>query len=261
MISLSAEAIIKAQARKILKNNFTGAVIALLILLVPYYIIDGTTTALSCAMMMWIPDRALAETILYISGYSFEFIAGFLFSPLINGYVRAYYRTAKNGSMDMKDVFYYFGSGHYIDALSLNIRLFIRMLLPIVILFSPLIIFDIFTVNYTEDFIGTILYNDFRFLLSVLSTTTTILYSLRYYTVFTLSSDHPEFSPKEVFQTSKQIMKHHTGSAAKLIFSFIPWLLLCLTVLPMLYVIPYLTMSKCVSAKWMTEAAMEENER
>ena len=54
-------------------------------------------------------------------------------------------------------------------------------------------------------------------------------------------------------------MKNRTGSAAKLIFSFTPWILLCLLILPMLYVIPYMTQSLCVSAKWMTKAALEEN--
>ena len=85
------------------------------------------------------------------------------------------------------------------------------------------------------------------------------MYSLRYFTVFTVSADNPDFSPKQVFQYNKYIMKNRTGSAAKLIFSFTPWILLCLLILPMLYVIPYMTQSLCVSAKWMTKAALEEN--
>lgn len=260
MILLSAEAIIKEQARKILKQNFVSAIIVLAVVLLPFYIIDGITTALSCAFITWVPNEALANTLIYVIGYSAEFVLGFLFSPVINGYVRAYYRAAQTGKLEVRDAFFYFTSGRYIDALSLNIRLFLRMLLPIILLFSPVIIFDVFTMNYAKDFMNSVLYYDARFLLSVLSTTTTVLYSLRYYTVFTVSSDHPEFSPREVFEQNKRIMKNRTGNAAKLIFSFVPWMLLCLTVLPMLYVIPYMTQSLCVSAKWMTKTAMEENE-
>ena len=54
-------------------------------------------------------------------------------------------------------------------------------------------------------------------------------------------------------------MKQRTGDVAKLIFSFTPWMLLGLLVLPLLYVIPYITQSLCVSAKWLTKSALESN--
>ena len=182
-------------------------------------------------------------------------------SPLINGYVRAHYRAAYTKSIDIKDSFFYaVGSGHYFDALSLNIRLFFRMLIPIVILFSPVIVFDVFSATQYEGFTETVLHHDLRFIFCVLSTTTTMLYALRYFTVFTVSADNPQFTTKQVFQYNKKIMEDKTYSAAKLVFSFVPWLLLCLLILPMLYVIPYMTQSLCVSAKWMTKTTLEENE-
>ena len=106
---LSAEAIIKQQARGILKHNFVRAIIALLILLLPFYIIDGATTALSYAVISLVSDESLAEILVYSIGYPVEIIAFFLFSPVINGYIRAYYRAAYSGSIDPRDVFYCFG--------------------------------------------------------------------------------------------------------------------------------------------------------
>lgn len=257
---MSAEAIIKKQARDILKNNFVKAIATLAIVLLPYGIIDGTTTVISCLIPQFVSDEQAATVLVYSIGYPVEIIMGLLFSPIINGYIRAFYKAAYTESIDMKDVFYYFNRGNYTDALGLNLRVCIRMLLPILIFYLPLIIYETLSVNMESEFYGSMLYHDFYFILSVLSTITTVLYSLRYFTVYTVATDNPQFTPKQVFQYNHYIMKHRTGNAAKLIFSFTPWLLLCLLILPMLYVIPYMTQSLCVSAKWMTKAALEENE-
>lgn len=254
---MSAEAIIKSQARSILKQNFVKAIIALLILLLPYYIIDGATTVLSYTVMDLVSDESLAGTLIYSIGYPVEITAFFLFSPVINGYIRAFYRASYSNCIDLSDVFYCFSRGRYGKALRLNLSVFLRMLLPLMLLYAPLIIYEIVAFNIEGDFYGSVLYHNFYFLFSVLSTTAAVLYSLRYYTVFTVSADNPQFSTKQVFAYNKYIMQYRTASAAKLIFSFVPWMLLCLLVLPMLYVIPYITMSLCVSAKWMTKASLE----
>ena len=67
-----------------------------------------------------------------------------------------------------------------------------------------------------------------------------------------------QLSNKELFALAKKTMKGRTGDAAKLIFSYTPWMLLCLTVLPVFYVVPYMTQGLCIGAKWMTRAAFEE---
>lgn len=255
---MSAEAIIKSQARSILKPNFTKAIIALAIVLLPLYIIDGTTTAISFTVMGLVSDKTLAEILVYSIGYPVEIIMFFLYSPVINGYVRAFYRAAYSNDLDLRDVFFCFGSGQYGRTLRLNLSIFLRMLIPILLFYAPLVVYEIVSVNLSGEFYGSVLYHDFYFFLSVLSTTGIVLYSLRYYTVFTVSADNPQFTPKQVFAYNKYIMHNRTSSAAKLILSFIPWLLLCLLVLPMLYVIPYITQSLCVSAKWMTKASLEE---
>lgn len=257
---MNAEAIVKSQARGILKKNYVKAIIALAIVCVTYYINDGSTTVISCLVPQFVKDEQLCTTIIYSVGYPVEFIMGFLFSPIFNGFVRAFYKAAYTETIDLKDVFYYFSSGRYGNALGLNIRVIIRMLLPVLILFSPLIAYEVLVSVFSPEFRDNFLYADFHFILALLSSITTTLYALRYFTVFTVSADNPQFTPKQVFQYNRYIMKNRTVSAAKLVFSFTPWLLLCLLVLPMLYVIPYMTMSLCVSAKWMTKAALEENE-
>ena len=127
---MSAEAIIKSQARGILKQNYVRAIMALLIICIPFAIIDGTTTVISCLVPQFVTDEMTSMILVYSIGYPVEVILGLLFSPIINGYIRAFYKAAYTEKIDMKDVFFYFGSGHYIDALGLNVRLILRMLLP-----------------------------------------------------------------------------------------------------------------------------------
>ncbi len=256
---MSAEAIIKGQARDALKHNYIQAISVMLITLLPFYIINGTTTALSIALSKVIGSETLASFLIFTLGYAITVIGNYLFSPLLNGFVRAYYKAADGNEMQVSNAFQYFQKGRYSAALRLNLSLFLRMLLPTALFYLPLIIFEIISVNAIPNFCGTVLYNDVYFLLAVLSTTLTVLYALRYLTVMTISADFEYMTTKQVFDYNKYIMKHRSGNAAKLIFSFVPWLLLCLLVLPMLYVIPYLSMSLCISAKWMIKAAFEVN--
>lgn len=260
MSQLSAETVIKQQARDALKHNYPMAIIALVIALLPVYLIDGATTVISCALMKTVTNNDNMQMLLiYGIGYPVEFILGFLFSPVINGYIRVYYRNAYTKQMDLKDLFYYFEGDRYIKTLGLNIRFILRMLIPIILLYLPLIAYEVICSYIGGDFYGSLVYRDFFFILAVLSTVSVTLYSLKYFTVFTVCVDNEDLTPDQVFTYSKYIMKTKTGNAAKLIFSFTPWLLLCLLILPMLYVIPYMTQSLCIAAKWMTKAAIEVN--
>ncbi len=94
------------------------------------------------------------------------------------------------------------------------------------------------------------------FILTVLSSLAMILYTIRYFAIYAVSIDIEPDNTGDDFRINKQIMRGRTGICAKLIFSFTPWILLCLTVLPMLYVIPYITESLCISVKWIKEAAL-----
>ena len=249
--------LVKSRARKILKNNYVKALTAMLIALLPLYMIDGATSVLSYSVISLVSDKELSKLLVYGIGYPLELLAGFFLSPVLNGYIRAYYRTIRTGSMELRDVFRYFSRDRYRETLRLNLSFVLRMLLPALLLYLPLTVYEIICLNMGEGFYGTQLYRSFYFILAVLSTVSTTLYSLRYFTVFTLRTEQEQLSVKELFSYSKYIMKHQTGAAAKLIFSFTPWLLLCLLILPMLYVIPYMTQSLCIAADWMTKASFD----
>ena len=156
-----------------------------------------------------------------------------------------------NNAFDIRDMFYYFQTGNYGKALSVNIRFFLRMLLPALIAFSPVIAYDIICTVNEYDFP---LMSLFAFILSLLSVLITVLWSFRYFLVYIYAIDFEYLSAGELFKCSKQMMRGKTGMTAKLFFSFAPWLLLSLTILPILYTAPYLTQAMCISAKWIARS-------
>lgn len=259
MIALSPQAAVKAQARSALKHKYASAVIALLIALVPLFLIDTAVIGLVGVINLITSNRETQAVLFTAIAYPVALMAGVLLSPFLNGFVRVYYRNALSGEMDLNDLFYYFGKYRYSRTLLLNLSFALRLLLPGLCFFLPVVFYAVICYQLNNGFYGSVLYDDFYFILTVMSTTVLTLYSLKYFTVLTLYVEDGEQRNKEIFRASKYIMSGQAGNAAKLIFSYTPWILLCLTVLPMLYVIPYMTQGLCIGAKWMTRAAYEES--
>ena len=255
---MSPQKIIRAQAREALKNNYVKAAAAFAIGLLPLYIIEGAVTVLACALNLIITDNDYLTGLLYmLFGIPIEIVAAVLLSPLLNGFIRMFYRNAMYSQMDINDLFYYFEKGRYSRTLKLDLSFLLRMFLPFVLFFAPVFVYAGLCSGLNNDFTGTALYSDFYFILVVMSAIVTVLYSLKYFTVFTLYVDNEWMSSRDLFRFSKLIMRGRTGSAAKLIFSYTPWMLLCLTILPLIYVVPYMTQGLTIGAKWMTAAAYE----
>lgn len=259
MIALSPQAIVRAQARKALQHKYAKAVAALVTALLPVFLIDTATVVLICVFSILWTDSDLAGILSFAVLIPVQVILGVLLSPFINGYIRVYYRNALTDEMDFKDLWYYFDRERYSHTLQLNLSFILRLVLPGFLFYLPLIIYEVVSLNMKNNFYGSMLYNDFYFLLAVMSTVILTLYSLKYFTVFTLHIENEDLSIGELFQSSRRIMSSQSADAAKLIFSYTPWMLLCLTILPMLYVVPYMTQGLCIGAKWMTRAAKEES--
>lgn len=70
-----------------------------------------------------------------------------------------------------------------------------------------------------------------------------IIISLMFSQAFYILRDHPDMSGIDALMASKDMMYGHKMDLFKLWLSFIPWFLLCVLVIPALYVIPYFTAS------------------
>lgn len=248
---LSAEKTIRNQARATLRGGWMKAIAALLILFAGAAFVDCVISLLSFLFNHENQTELWLDVLNYSVTPVVGFITAFLISPLFNGYIRVFYRAAENNSYDISDMFYYFQKGHYGKALSININLVLRMILPTIIAFSPVIIYIIICEVNEYDFPAM---SFFLFILSVLSTLITVLWSFKYFLVYIYAVDFEYLSARELFKFSKEMMRGKTGMAAKLLFSFFPWLLLSLTILPILYTAPYITQAMCISAKWIARS-------
>ena len=232
--------------------------IAFITILIPVFLIETAVGGVVSIVSLLATDIKLLSILVISIVYPLVITAGVLLSPFINGYIRVYYRNAFTSEMDLNDLFYYFERDRYSRTLQLNLSYLLRMLLPAVLFYLPVVVYATVSYLMNNDFFGSVLYYDFFFILTVLSTIILTIYSLKYFTVFTLYVENGELSNREIFHASKEIMADQSGKAAKLVFSYMPWMLLCLTILPMLYVVPYMTQGLCIGAKWMTRAAYEE---
>ena len=249
---MSPSAIVRAQARLTLKGNYVAAVAAFAILLLPVYINQGLSYVIGAFLMAAFSDAVLIGALGIIILTPLSIIVGVLLSPLFNGYIRLFYQAALTKQFDMKALFYYFQKGKYQKTLLLNLSFLVRIMLPAILCFLPLFLYEILCYSFFQGFTETVLFKDFSFILSILSMILLILYAMKYFVLFTLYCTDEDEDIRELFIRSKRIMKHQKSAATSLFFSFTPWMLLCILILPALYVVPYMTQSLCIGAKWMT---------
>lgn len=252
MSGLSPSAVVRSQARKTLKGNYVAAVASFVILLLPIFIIEGLVSVIDGLLSLITQDPNMLGVLEIVTLTPITILLVVLFSPLFNGFVRLFYEASFTREFNMNNLFYYFGSGKYHRALHLNLSFAIRLMFPAVLFYLPLFAYYIFCFAYMDSFVGTMLYKDFEFILMIMSSILLIIYSLKYFLVLTMFCNDDSIEARDLFRMSKEIMRDQKGSATKLFFSFTPWMLLCLLILPALYVVPYMTQSLCIGAKWMT---------
>lgn len=256
---MSPQATVRAQARDALHHRYAAALLGFVVLILVFSAVEGFVSALTYLSMALVGDSDVQKMIDLLFIFPVLITAIVLVSPVMNGYIRLFYRNALTDHMDPSDLYYYFRRGYYTRALRLNLSFILRLLLPAFLSFLPVLIYNIVVHSIADDFTATATHRVFFFILCVLSTVILTLWSLRYFTVFTLLVENEEFSNGELFILSRRIMRGHAMEAAKLVFSYTPWMLVCMTVLPLLYVVPYMTQGLCIGAKWMTRAAYEVN--
>ncbi len=252
MKSVSPSKIVRNQARQTLKGHYVAAVASTFVLLLPVYLLIGITYIANGILLLLTKDMFLIGVLKIVILTPLNIVIAVLLSPLFNGFVRVFWQASLNGEFRFDAMFYYFEKGKYQKTLLLNLSFLIRIMLPALLFFLPLFLYYLFCFGLMPEFVGSVLYKDFAFITAVMCSILLILYSLKYFLVFTMYCADDDADVKGLFRESKSVMAEQKHSAAQLIFSFTPWLLLCLLILPALYVIPYMTQSLCIGAKWMT---------
>ena len=249
---MSAEKILKAQARDKLKyGGWAKALFALAILVIVFMIIESLAYIPYYFVDILKPDSTI-EFIIEVAGGTIATIVALLLSPFVLGFFRMFYSDDRDYSLN--DVMYYFSSGkHYAKAISFVLTFIVKM-------FIPTLLYSLFPItHYVAHYlildgqpmdIGA--KSSFIFLI-IIAVLFTLRHSIRYFVSILLLCENECEKTSYYFTTSKEIMRHHEKDVVKLILSFFWWILSSITGLPALYVIPYISQAMCLSGKWLTQ--------
>lgn len=100
---------------------------------------------------------------------------------------------------------------------------------------------EAFKNNYGKKVALTFLRGLFTFLLCLLWIIPGIIYFYSTYFAYQIMADNPEISPMQALKLSRKMVRGNRTELFVLNLSFIPWLLLCIFVFPLIYVIPYIS--------------------
>lgn len=184
-------------------------------------------------------------------------------SPIYMGFVKMCTEIAQGGNPPLFTVFTYFTSFRlYKRALHYAIALLARYIgwgivstLPAYILVALLQLLLKPQVNMW----GGVGINSLCVLLGIAAMVLWVLLTRKYYMAsYLFVNDVYEGSPIVCIKRSAEIMKNRRVQAAKLTLSFLPWILFCFFVLPVIYVLPYYKTACSVSAKWIDELHREK---
>ena len=95
--------------------------------------------------------------------------------------------------------------------------------------------------NFLNTFLAGVLRTVFVWLWTLLLIVPGIVAALGYSQVFYILNDQPELEAMEALRASKELMDGHKLEYFLLQLSFLPWMLLCVFILPMFYVVPYIS--------------------
>lgn len=266
---MNPEKTIRDQAKCILRNNnrFTAVCVFMTFLVALLFVIY---TASAIDTLVAFVSEQLSNGLQNLFGLSSLFdleaddssgsvallliIAGLIFiSPLLTGMIRYFYKLAKNGEADYSETFYYFGK-KYFRALSVNLSILARVFWRVILCMLPSSI--LFTItNVTE------LANDMPVLAAIINLLgasaffggilLSFKFSVKYFLCIFLFIEDENASIRDIIMRSASSMTRFAGSVNKLFFSLSGWIILCVLVIPMIFVLPYILLCMSVSAKWI----------
>lgn len=241
----ASSSVVKLTARTALKNNWLKAIAACMTVISAFIIISGIASLTS-----------------YVGGNTFAYICEailcfLLLFPLTHGLVRFFWRLLFGADDRPLAVFYFFsGKAEYMRAMRLITGLCLRLAFFAIILFIPAKIVDIFGSAKVYDLLDIpipLWTSNLYYLSLFLKTVATVLLffiMLRYYAAPILSVADEEMDASEAIHMSCVIYKRTMLDFIYLFFSFAGWLLLSLTVIPLVFTMPYFIAGVCVHTRF-----------
>lgn len=181
-------------------------------------------------------------------------------SPLSQGNRRWFYRRTGGEQEPVSTVFHSFEtSKQYFRTLGLYFQIGLRMFLWLLLISVPMIVLGIFAIFY-QGFAGGEITKTASAIFMILTVVWTILVlivsviiSLRYFLAPYVLAEHPEQKASQCIKDGVQMMKGHKAKLFVFMLSFIGWELLCVFIIPIFYVLPYMNASYAMYARYLIQ--------
>ncbi|MDF2566774.1 MAG: hypothetical protein K0R90_230 [Oscillospiraceae bacterium] len=192
-------------------------------------------------------------------------VAWFLImSPFFVGIIKFFYDIIQGDQAKVCTIFKFFSPKLFLKTIYFKINIFIRLFFWAIAINVPAIL-SFMAVRFAFDsnggyFDATILFLTLLMLGLILVCGLILFYvSLRYFLADYLFIEDPGQKIHKIIKTSVVAMKQNKAEIFKLCFSFVIWYLLCLLVLPVIFVASYVLSSASIYAKkYIDDAKMQE---
>ncbi|MBR2716062.1 MAG: DUF975 family protein [Ruminococcus sp.] len=254
---MSAEKVIRYQSRQKLKMyGYTKPLFSLGIIFVFVLLVD-CVSIIEPILLGFLDTSKSTEFAIKIACRSLSVISAFLLSPVLLGFVKM--MCIDSHEYDIKDLLYFFkGFKTYLKSLAFISGFILRIVIPAVLSFSFFIIQLLVENLWFTELKDNIALDISLVLFFIIGVLLTLRFSIKYFLAFLLLCKDKSKPISYYFSTSKKLMKSNSKNVVKLSNSFTGWILLCITVLPALYVIPYYTQAMCICGKWLIELSGNE---
>jgi len=188
----------------------------------------------------------------------------FVMTPLQQGCARWFYRRTGGEQEPVSGVFLYFETAKsYFRSLGLNFQIGLRVFLWLLLPALPMAATIVFVVFYKHQLGGNLPNAVFAVVVilmviwAVLLVILSILISLRYFLAPYLLAEHPEQKASQCIKSGVRLVKGHKAELFGFILSFIGWGLLCIFIIPIFYVMPYMQSSYAMYARYLIQLGEE----
>ncbi len=247
---------IKSQSGNALKDNRIAATAGFLLLAAAISFVYIVFLIIGTAGDIWEENGAVkaGNDIYFMIMMCICVLTAIAVSPFKNGFMKLCYNIAKGNKGDVSDMFYFFKRNKYLNTIEFNLILTLKILLRIAIGLIPYFAVKVLTYFFSVQLLTTVTANDiFEIISAVLFVLGCIAGLILSVKLFADEFAYIEYEDnfETVFKASKTIKKKYSKSYYALFFSFVPWVLLSLLVIPAIYVLPYLTTAFANSSKWL----------
>ncbi len=247
---------LKSQSRNALKDNRVAATAGVLLFAAAISFVYIVFLIMGTAGDIWDENGALkaGNDIFITVMMCICVLTAVAVSPFKNGFMRLCYNIAKGNKGDVSDMFYFFKRNKYLNTIEFNLIIALKVLFRLILGLIPYFAVKAMTYFFSVQLLTTVTANDiFEVVSAVLFVLGCIAGLILSVKLFADEFAYIEYEDDldSVFKVSKIIKKKYSKSYFALFFSFAPWILLSLLVIPAIYVLPYLTTSFANSSKWL----------